>query len=345
MTYSLKLQILLYLVFFLPFSLFAQNLSPEKTILRTYEWTYQGKTYSLENDFSRAALSHYRSLPRHSQYGLFTAEHPAFPVLKPMVRELKTFCKNAGFTEWETAGFVIAFVQSLEYQKETTSPEYPKYPIETLVDQGGDCEDTAILLASLLRDMGISSILLNPRGHMATGVAVSGLKGSYLTWEGRKYYYVETTSPNWKIGQIPEEYNSEMTIYTIPGIAATKDLAWNASPGFHPNTQLQLAFVRGKNNAHGTNGNGPAYTWSVRLEGSPSTLSQIKSVGYLHLNGTFQEDSQNDFTTRYSAQNGFQTQLIGHDAPSLKVKVTFKDGRVEEFACEGEDRTSMAMNP
>jgi len=46
----------------------------------------------------------------------------------------------------------LAFVQkSVSYQLDPAGSEYPRYPVETLVDGVGDCEDSAILYASIVR--------------------------------------------------------------------------------------------------------------------------------------------------------------------------------------------------
>lgn len=45
--------------------------------------------------------------------------------------------------------------------------EWPRYPIETLATGYGDCEDTAILFASLIRTLGYGAWLAEVPGHMA----------------------------------------------------------------------------------------------------------------------------------------------------------------------------------
>jgi len=117
-----------------------------------------------------------------------------------------------GYSETDNVMNVITFVQSLPYFKDassTTMDEYPRYPIETLVDNGGDCEDTAILTAAMLREMGYGVVLVNPPGHMAVGVKCSSCSGTNYTYGGDKYYYLETTGNNYKIGQMPDEYRNQ----------------------------------------------------------------------------------------------------------------------------------------
>ena len=44
---------------------------------------------------------------------------------------------------------------------------------------------------------------------MALGVHCDEVEAErYLLFQGKKYYYMETTMPNWQIGQIPKDYYS-----------------------------------------------------------------------------------------------------------------------------------------
>ncbi|MHB1153512.1 MAG: hypothetical protein ACYCWE_15340 [Eubacteriales bacterium] len=124
----------------------------------------------------------------------------------------QTFYKEkteSGYDDYQIIELMISFVQSLEYVSDdigTGYDEYPKFPLETLYDQGGDCEDTSILLASLIRELGYGVVLIMFDDHM--GVAVLGestLEGYYYEYDGLPYYYVETTSPDWQIGELPSE--------------------------------------------------------------------------------------------------------------------------------------------
>jgi len=59
-------------------------------------------------------------------------------------------------------------------------PEYPKYPVETLLDQAGDCEDTAFLLASILKAAGKDVVLIRFPDHLAVGVAMTDAEIKYM---------------------------------------------------------------------------------------------------------------------------------------------------------------------
>lgn len=122
----------------------------------------------------------------------------------------------------EKVEFLIDFVQNLPYVPDDVSAgvdEYPKYMLETVTEAGGDCEDSSILLASLLRSssFGYGTVLLSPPEHMAVGVkGGDNVEGSYYEYEGDRYFYVETTGEGWSVGEMPEEYqNQKATIHSI----------------------------------------------------------------------------------------------------------------------------------
>jgi len=128
-----------------------------------------------------------------------------------LVKMIERVAEKEGFSELEKVEFITTFVQSLPYTSDSvTTPydEYPRYPVETLVDNGGDCEDTSILLASLINTMGYGVILIMyPGSHCAVGVkGGEGIHGTYFRYKEGKYFYVETTNTGWGIGAIPKEY-------------------------------------------------------------------------------------------------------------------------------------------
>ena len=112
--------------------------------------------------------------------------------------------------------FVASFVQNLEYVEDITDCDYPRYPIETLKDKKGDCEDKAILTASILKKLGYNVSLIQLPKHVAVGVNLdeSASAEDYFVEE---YYYLETSSTNWLLGKIPPEhkYETNITVFTL----------------------------------------------------------------------------------------------------------------------------------
>lgn len=138
-----------------------------------------------------------------------------------MVQKINEAAIRESFKESEKVNFVIAFVQSLPYTEDDVTTdwnEYPRYPIETLFDRGGDCEDTSILVAALLDRLGydVCLLILDNENHCAVGVAIEGVYGTYYEHEGEQYFYLETTGEGWEIGDIPPNFtDTRAYIYPI----------------------------------------------------------------------------------------------------------------------------------
>ena len=122
---------------------------------------------------------------------------------------------SEGFTELETANFILSFVQTIDYKVDNYTnyqgiQEYPKYPVEMLWDGQGDCEDSAALYASLMEALGYDTVLLlflgDIEGHAAIGISVPGASGMSYRYDGVDYYYAETTGTGPSIGFDPTYY-------------------------------------------------------------------------------------------------------------------------------------------
>lgn len=174
---------------------------------RSYKWKYEGRWYTFSYNFSWDLYNFYQEKPRaYENYAVYTYEHPKYAFIGDFAEALQRKAKANGLNDWQTIQFMIAFVQQLEYV--TESGEYPKFPVETLADKGGDCEDTSILLATMLGKLGYDAVLINPPGHMAMGLACVDCEGTAYHRNGRKYFYVETTGAGFDVGQVPREYET-----------------------------------------------------------------------------------------------------------------------------------------
>ena len=188
------------------------------------------KQFSWENGYYRQNIpkpeylyDYYSSLDRISNedYGLYI-----FDPYDDQYIDILIECIMFGFTsnsDVEKINYAASFVQSLKYKSDSetnNSFEYPRYPVETLFNGngGGDCEDKAILTASLLYSLGYDVALLRFPNHMAVGVHLSENaipdKGYYI----ENYYFLETTTPGKSCGTIPSQYegsSSDVTVYSI----------------------------------------------------------------------------------------------------------------------------------
>jgi len=193
-------------------------LSPQptsaETIEREYEWRYESSTWKLSLSIPESLYEYYKTLDRSfdEDFSVYVTHPYDDEYIDMIIEKFNSIAINKELTEVEKVNLVIAFVQSLPYTSdEVTTPfdEYPRYPLETLVDGGGDCEDTAILTAALLDAMNYDTVLLGLPGHMAVGVHIENGYGSYYSYNDREYFYLETTSEGWQIGELPDEYQGE----------------------------------------------------------------------------------------------------------------------------------------
>ena len=68
--------------------------------------------------------------------------------------------RYGSWSRQDRVDFVLSFVQSLPYTLDdvtTGYDEFRRYAVETLIEGGGDCEDTTILVAAILRGLGEST--------------------------------------------------------------------------------------------------------------------------------------------------------------------------------------------
>ncbi|WP_432559342.1 hypothetical protein [Granulicoccus sp. GXG6511] len=133
------------------------------------------------------------------------------------LRDLST---DSRYSTYEQISSVLAMVQSITYSFDIDSTgheEYWRYPVETMHDETGDCEDTTFLAGSLLRRLGHDVVVLFLPSHAALGVAVpDGIPGHFVEHEGQRYYYCETTGEGWRVGELPSGHEGEdVEIYPV----------------------------------------------------------------------------------------------------------------------------------
>ncbi len=194
---------------------------------KSFAWDYNGQHWTWNLSIPVDLYNAYKSVPVSTRtsdgpagYGFCTTTKDSY--IQSLANQLNDTANRQGYDDFHKVSFVLAFVQSLPYtsDKVTTGyDEYPRFPIETLVDDGGDCEDTSILFATLTLIMGYGTVYINPPNHYAVGILGNDLQGTYWTYpEGsnKTYYYCETTGNGFNIGQLPDEFSGQSAfIYTI----------------------------------------------------------------------------------------------------------------------------------
>jgi len=213
-----------------------QGTSQEGGFLRRFKWRYQGKLETWEMEVPGPLFKYYTERYRTRNFGVYISDPFDRPFLTALANRVRSFGDELGLSERERINAAVRFVQSLEYSPDdvtTGQIEYPKYPIETLVHDGGDCEDTSILLGALLQELGcdVAPIVLPNHHHMILGVSPNmEIDGSYYEHEGTRYYTVEATGHGWDIGDVPRQYqNASANIYPV-GTNPILVHSWDAKP-------------------------------------------------------------------------------------------------------------------
>jgi hypothetical protein len=157
----------------------------------------------------------------HSFYNVVSYNKFITPeVVKPIAKELrKVFKDNEQF-----ANAVLSFVHKMKYIRSG-----PKYPVEILVENAGDCSALSFLAASIMIAGGLDVVLLRYSGagveHLNVGISLSRTP-IYHTWwirpksfehGGRKYWMAECTPSwiDWRVGDEPESLLG-MNVTIIP---------------------------------------------------------------------------------------------------------------------------------
>jgi len=154
------------------------------------------------------------------EYGSMVTDPYDDAVIDSVVRQLNEEASTKNLSDLEKVSLVLGFVQGLTYTDDVvTTPfdEYPRYPVETLFDRGGDCEDTSILVAAILTATGydVALLLFEEYDHMGVGINFPIKYGnSWIYDDGRRYWYLDTTGGR-SIGWAPELYD-ETSAYVYP---------------------------------------------------------------------------------------------------------------------------------
>ena len=185
-------------------------------IYRSYQWSYGGSSHRYSIGIPKDLYEFYQNQSHdnkdYAKYAITDNDRKVLTKITSTFQEKSDSKTTAAYN-------IVAFVQSLPYVTDKVSTgydDYARYPIETLVDNGGDCEDTAILTAALLKEMNYSVILLRFPKHVAVGITCSGCSGRYYTYKNREYFYLETTGTNWEVGQIPPDLKDEKNVKALP---------------------------------------------------------------------------------------------------------------------------------
>jgi len=201
-----KIVVTLFLLvaFFLPNCCFAAN----------YDYTYglldhpDGSTnYQLTVSVTSSLYEYYRSRD-HNVYSYDFAKFVTPSPLKPIADDLWSIYSD----DEDFANGVLMIVHQIPYEE--SAPQ--KYPVETIVENEGDCDLFSFIAASVMKAGGLDVVLLlyETQSHMNVGVYLSSEPGDarsavyYYTHDGKRYYTAECTGDDWRngwrVGECPD---------------------------------------------------------------------------------------------------------------------------------------------
>lgn len=214
-------------------------------ITRGFTWTFRGRDQRLRIRIPMWLYIYYLARPRSTDYSLYLMDPFDQPVISAIASQLSKYAQRNRLTELETIGFAAAMIHSLEYVPDdvsTSHNNYPRYPVETLVHRGGDCEDASILLASILRALHYEVGLIQLPGHLQVGIVRDhSFPGTYYTFDSKRYYVLEATGDGWSVGEMPPDEKGK-TGTVIPG-AMTPLLVHQWSASTTPNDHVSGTVV------------------------------------------------------------------------------------------------------
>jgi len=203
-----------------------EYIEPDDTYQKiNYDWPYEGKWHTISLNISTEKYSWYtqRDVNRSPQHigpikmVFFVTENDE--VIQDLTFKLLEIADQNNYNNSETINLILSFVQkNIDYKEDIESKnaeEYWKFPIETLVEKNGDCEDSSILFQSIIKNTNYDVIMLfyvidDETGHLASGVCINeNIAGNIIEYKNKNYYYCETTSKGFVIGDKPDDIPDE----------------------------------------------------------------------------------------------------------------------------------------
>ena len=186
-----------------------------------YAWEFENRQYTalitIDNQQYNKKRNQRQRRGYNTQRFLPPMVYEGTKALQKLVDEFKRVIPR----NWEPerrVNFVLAFVHAIPWtddEKTTGYREFYKYPIETLTEGKGDCEDTSMLLAAILNGLRFEVALIDLPGHIAVGVK-GDFQGDSVLYGNDKYYYCETTRPGRRLGKMPKQHKGkEVTVIPI----------------------------------------------------------------------------------------------------------------------------------
>jgi hypothetical protein len=203
-----------------------------------YGWKFEGKeesaAFSVNGSVYTAAVhanknaTLYKDLPEsewmQGYYRAFIDDPAQEDLFRDLGDELREIRERDSLDDSRYLELMMVFVQTIPYR---TDPDQtlPKFPVETVVDRKGDCDDKSLLLAGLLAHEGynVSILYFTPEKHAAIGIGCDG-----PGFRGTGYLFVETTNLSY-LGTPPGTLADGTVLASLPMVIPVA----RGTRGFH----------------------------------------------------------------------------------------------------------------
>ncbi len=263
------------------------------------------------------------------------------------VRPIAENIRSVARSDEEFASAVLMLVHQIPYAVSDI-----KYPVETLVDNSGDCDTLSLLAASIMKAGGLDVVFFyfKEANHINVGVSLPNtpharllLPLTYYEYNGKKYWVGETTPAlDWKIGDLPGELTGknpviipiENTEQSSPSrVSSSLDGSLKPS-SISISLSSDSSVVGGKEGVLAVSGSiSPAYSGKsvvmyVNQGGSPNAFStETNDLGKYSFSWGFNSTGTYSIRTSWSGASDY----AGADSEAFTVFVGFYQSLNDSF--------------
>jgi hypothetical protein len=199
------------------------------------EWNSYKKTYDFLIDDYQKAVSEVDTIINSNiwdYYGIDTYNDPDYNFnfwskfyqdiftrnyyrVNDVVEWFENESASQGWSTYELADNVMKAIQYIEYERPYNMSDAESLgasqldfltPNEVARQNQGDCDTKSMFMVIVLKRLGIEACMYHSAdyGHAMVGININA-SGTYKTYNGKKYYFIESTYPGWAIGDLPPQ--------------------------------------------------------------------------------------------------------------------------------------------
>ena len=210
-------------IIIIAFSFFAVLMLPKPCYAQNYEQQFfllkDDSTYQLTISVTHSLYEYYQQKDHQLTMDTFAGFVTPYS-LSLVAADIRSIFPS----DEEFVNAVLMLVHQIPYQ----AVEEAKYPVETIVDDFGDCDLFSFTAASLMKSQSLDVVLFyyESESHMNIGVNLSNppeearIPVSYVDYGGNRYYVAECTGNDWqnawRVGELPSELEgADMNVVTL----------------------------------------------------------------------------------------------------------------------------------